>query len=480
MSKSSYAYEHEIAAKDARIAALESALYKKLSEAERSSIMRRESDVMEKRFFDLVEREVKYNKRIFEAMRQSEDWDAVKKEHVKKWRAEWKKEEEVLRGELRDFGELIIENTEQQRKMIVDGIDVDNLLLSLGMYDVMRSNTLYEDDLGGVDERLKDLRKKLRQNVASQKKFKENHSGYSNYVHCDEYWRFFYTGIRSFGTMVFDVLSENIVANVSKVGYDESLDKLMKTKTLCENYMKVRSKRKDGNVLFYTDYVNLKLEELKLTNDIHLLRERIKEERRIERERLADEMRAQKEFERELRKARADEEEARKALEKAELEAAKEKADAARFAKLQEQIDKLKAALKEAEERGQRIVSMAQQTRRGWVYIISNIGSFGEGVYKIGLTRRLDPMERVYELGDASVPFPFDVHAFIFSEDAPALETALHQAFDKYKVNSVNWRKEYFKVPLKAIKEKVAELGYEVDWEDYAYAPQFRDSILRK
>ena len=226
MSKSSYAYEHEIAAKDARIAALESALYKKLSETERSSIMRRESDVMEKRFLDLVEREVKYNKRIFEAMRQAEDWDAVKKEHVKKWRAEWKKEEEVLRGELRDFGELIIENTEQQRKMIVDGIDVDNLLLSLGMYDVMRSNILYEDDLGGVDERLKDLRKKLRQNVASQKKFKENHSGYSNYVHCDEYWRFFYTGIRSFGTMVFDVLSENIVANVSKVGYDESLGEL--------------------------------------------------------------------------------------------------------------------------------------------------------------------------------------------------------------------------------------------------------------
>lgn len=90
--------------------------------------------------------------------------------------------------------------------------------------------------------------------------------------------------------------------------------------------------------------------------------------------------------------------------------------------------------MKEAEERGQRIISMAQQTRRGWVYIISNIGSFGEGVYKIGLTRRLDPMERVYELGDASVPFPFDVHAFIFSEDAPVLETALHQAFDKYKV----------------------------------------------
>lgn len=480
MSKSSYAYEREIAAKDARIAELESALHKKLSERERFSVMSRESDVMEKRFFDLVDREVKYNRRIAEVMKMSLDWDATKKEYIKKWRSEWKKEEELLRGELRDFGELIIANTEQQRKMIVEGVDVDSLLLSLGMYDVMRSNTLYDDDFGGVDEGLKELRKKLKQNIKSQKKFKESHNGYSNYVNCDEYWRFFYTGIRSFGTMVFDVLSENIVANIPKVGYDESLDKLMKTKTLCENHMKVRSKRNEGNVLFYTDYVNLKLEELKLTSDIHLLRERIKEEKRIERERLADEMKAQREFERELRRARADEEEARKALERAQVEAAKEAADKERFAKLQGQIEKLQAALKEAEERGQRIMSMAQQTRQGWVYIISNIGSFGEGIYKIGLTRRLDPMERVYELGDASVPFPFDVHAFIFSEDAPALETALHQAFDRYKVNSVNWRKEYFKVPLEDIKAKVKELGYEVEFEDYAYAPQFRDSVLKK
>lgn len=231
---------------------------------------------------------------------------------------------------------------------------------------------------------------------------------------------------------------------------------------------------------FSDGYKALKMEEMELLFELEQLKQKDKERIQRQKELAREEAKAQKEFERELRKAQADEEKARKALEKAELEAAKEKADAARFAKLQEQIEKLKAALKEAEERGQRIMSMAQQTRRGWVYIISNIGSFGEGVFKIGLTRRLDPMERVYELGDASVPFPFDVHAFIFSEDAPALETELHQAFDKYKVNSVNWRKEYFKVSLDAIKEKVAELGYEVEWEDYAYAPQFRDSILKR
>ena len=227
-------------------------------------------------------------------------------------------------------------------------------------------------------------------------------------------------------------------------------------------------------------YKALKMEEMELLYDLDQLKQKEKEKYHKWKEQAREEAKAQKEFERELRKAQADEEKARKSLEKAELQAAKEKENAKRFAKLQEQIEKLKAALKEAEERGQRIMSMAQQTRRGWVYIISNIGSFGEGVYKIGLTRRLDPMERVYELGDASVPFPFDVHAFIFSEDAPALETALHQAFDKHKVNSVNWRKEYFKVSLNDIKKKVTELGYKVEWEDYAYAPQFRDSMLRR
>jgi hypothetical protein len=104
---------------------------------------------------------------------------------------------------------------------------------------------------------------------------------------------------------------------------------------------------------------------------------------------------------------------------------------------------------------------MAQQTKRGHVYIISNVGSLGENVYKVGLTRRLDPTERVRELGDASVPFPFDVHAMLRSEDAPALETALHRRFVEKQVNKVNKRKEFFQVSLKDLKEVVYELGIE-------------------
>ncbi len=259
-------------------------------------------------------------------------------------------------------------------------------------------------------------------------------------------------------------------------GLQKSLDYLMELKVNTETQMCSAA----HNPYFTDEYMSLKIEEVKLRYSIDFRKQQIKEQLRKEKELAREEAKAQKEFERELRKAQADEDKARKALEKAQLEAAKEAANKERFAKLQEQIEKLQAALKEAEERGQRIMSMAQQTRRGWVYVISNIGSFGEGVYKIGLTRRLDPMERVYELGDASVPFPFDVHAFIFSEDAPALETALHQAFDDRKVNSVNWRKEYFRVSLDDIKKKVKELGYDVEFEDYPYAPQFRDSVSMK
>ena len=91
--------------------------------------------------------------------------------------------------------------------------------------------------------------------------------------------------------------------------------------------------------------------------------------------------------------------------------------------------------------------------------MISNIGSFGENVYKIGMTRRLDPMDRVKELGDASVPFSFDVHAIIFADDAPALETALHREFSHHRVNAVNLRKEFFRVDLKHIRTAVEKLS---------------------
>ena len=115
--------------------------------------------------------------------------------------------------------------------------------------------------------------------------------------------------------------------------------------------------------------------------------------------------------------------------------------------------------------------------KAGYVYIISNIGAFGENIYKIGMTRRLDPQERVDELGDASVPFNFDVHAMIFSDNAPALEAALHRAFEDKKVNMVNTRREFFNVTLDEIKKVVTEnFDKTVDFHDVPDAEQFRMS----
>jgi chromosome segregation ATPase len=112
----------------------------------------------------------------------------------------------------------------------------------------------------------------------------------------------------------------------------------------------------------------------------------------------------------------------------------------------------------------------------GYVYVISNIGAFGENVYKIGMTRRLEPMDRVRELGDASVPFPFDVHAIIFSQDAPNMEYQLHQVFDSERLNMINCRREFFKVPLSKIKEEAEKLGARVEFTMLAEAREYRES----
>lgn len=192
-----------------------------------------------------------------------------------------------------------------------------------------------------------------------------------------------------------------------------------------------------------------------------------------------EERQAQKDFEAAIKRANKKQEEAEKMLARKQQQLAIQQSED-KIQKLRDEIEALKFALKEAEEERQRAMSMAQQTKSGYVYIISNVGSFGEDVYKIGMTRRLDPMERVLELSNASVPFPFDVHAFIYSEDAPALETHLHRVFDKNKVNAINFRKEYYHVSLHDIKNAIAQKGYEVNFIDEPLAIQYKESILAR
>ena len=222
-------------------------------------------------------------------------------------------------------------------------------------------------------------------------------------------------------------------------------------------------------------YLDARLEELKWAVAVNQLQLQEREEQRRIREEIREEEKARREYEKAIREAEKEERMLQKAMQKArkELEAASEE----QKLELEQQIAELQEKLQEAESKEARALSMAQQTRRGHVYVISNIGSFGENVYKVGLTRRLVPQDRVRELGDASVPFPFDVHAMIFSEDAPSLETELHHRFQDSQMNKVNPRKEFFRFGIKDIKSTVDDLGIEAHWTMKAEAQEYRETL---
>lgn len=222
-------------------------------------------------------------------------------------------------------------------------------------------------------------------------------------------------------------------------------------------------------------YLDARLDELKWAVVVNELKLQEREEQRRIREQIREEEKARREYERAMKEAAKEEETIRKAMEKAQL--AIDKASAEQKAKYEAQLADLQVKLQEAEAKNQRALSMAQQTKSGHVYIISNVGSFGEEVFKIGMTRRLEPMDRVKELGDASVPFPFDVHAMIYSDDAPSLETALHKYFVRNQVNKVNPKKEFFRIPISEIRKEIDKRGLEVKWTMAAAASEYRETL---
>lgn len=229
------------------------------------------------------------------------------------------------------------------------------------------------------------------------------------------------------------------------------------------------------NASITTEYLNARLDELRWAVKVHYLLLEEREEQRQIKEAMREEERARREYERAIKDAEKEE----RILQKAMKEAQK-KLEAAGFeerVKYEQQLEELRQKLSLAEEKNQRALSMAQQTRKGHVYVISNIGSFGENVFKIGLTRRLEPLDRVKELGDASVPFKFDVHAMISCEDAPALEKSLHVKFKSAQVNKVNARKEFFRVSLLDIKDEIEKLGINAKWTLKAEAQEYRETI---
>lgn len=257
---------------------------------------------------------------------------------------------------------------------------------------------------------------------------------------------------------------------VAKVKYNNLDASIKRIRTSCEAISKLG---KIMSISISHTYMMLKIEEINIAFEYAQAKQREKEEQKAIREQMREEAKLQREIEEQRRKLQKEQTHYANAIAKLRMQLAENPDDAAlkaKLAELCEQYEETEKAIADVDYR-------AANHRAGYVYIISNIGSFGENIYKIGMTRRLDPTERIDELSDASVPFNFDIHAMIFTEDAPGLEAALHNAFEDRKLNLVNHRREFFNVTLDEIKEVVRK-NYDktVEFIDVADAEQFRVS----
>lgn len=266
----------------------------------------------------------------------------------------------------------------------------------------------------------------------------------------------------------FNTECDELISKVKYTNYDASLNRI---------YQSAEAISKLGTIMDISikhAYLNLKIEELRLAFEYQQKKQEEKEAQKAARAELREAAKLQKEIEAQRKKIEKEQTHYQTAYEHLLKQLEQSPEDTALLAKkaeLENQLQDIDKAIKDIDYR-------EANQRAGYVYVISNIGAFGPDVYKIGMTRRLDPQDRVDELGDASVPFNFDVHAMIFSDDAPALEAALHRAFEDRKLNMVNTRREFFHVTLDEIKDVVKKnFDKTVEFVDVPDAEQYRISL---
>lgn len=341
-------------------------------------------------------------------------------------------------------------------KNILDGYGDEYLLPTASLLDDLAEEYSYKD----AGQQLKKARKQIKAMI------KNGEAASCEYVELNRR-----QGAEGF---VIDAFNGKVDSILAKVKHDNA-GKL--SQAIFDAFIQVNFGGKAfRNARVTNEYRDARLEELRWAAIAHELRVQEREEQRRIREQIREEDKARREYEKAMREAEKEEELIKKAMEKAQRQAAE--ASAETRAKFEAQLAELESKLHEAEEKNQRAVSMAQMTKRGHVYVISNVGSFGDNIYKIGLTRRLEPYDRVKELGDASVPFSFDVHAMIMSDDAPGLEKRLHKHFIMNQVNKVNHRKEFFRAPLAEIRSELEAIGVEVKWTMASEAADYRETLV--
>ncbi len=355
----------------------------------------------------------------------------------------------------------------EQKKRYIIYLDDETLYQDFGLYTPvynLMNSEIYKDKLAVVRERQKTM---IKNNTAAN--FPSNFT-YNNSIA---------QGKKLVADNVKQILrafNNECEAIIDKVKFNnvESIRKrIIKS---CEDLNKLNSKMQ---ISITPSYLDLKLQEMNLCYEYALKKQEEKEEQKRIREEQREAQKLQKEIEEARKTSEKERTHYRNALHRIEVQM--QSATEIERTILEERHLEMQQQLDHIEEEIRKIDYREANQRAGYVYIISNIGSFGENIYKIGMTRRLEPMDRVDELGDASVPFAFDVHAMIFSDDAPALESALHRAFDDRKVNMINTRREFFNVTLEEI-EAVVKRNFDktVEFTKIPNAEQYRESQMMR
>ena len=261
------------------------------------------------------------------------------------------------------------------------------------------------------------------------------------------------------------------------------LDKAIKDiKAIISKYQKIAT---DGNqsiattvTKFIGEIEYLFIEAIKIEYEYYIQKERIKEEQKARRDQMRQEAAERKILEEERKKVEQEEEKYKNEIINIKDQLAATD-DELMIKQLEERIAKIQAQLGEVEKKKEDIIKL-QHGQAGYIYILSNLGSFGENTFKVGMTRRIDPQDRVDELGSASVPFKFDVHSLIFSNNATDLEYKLHKQLNNKKVNKVNLRKEFFNATIDELEDLVYSLEPSAEFNRTMLAEQYYQSMAVK
>lgn len=318
---------------------------------------------------------------------------------------------------------------------------------------------------------IRELRNRYRQNQREiQKVFTKYESRYTTKAN---------SAIYKLMVIAMEAELQNILSTLSHGKLDKAIDTI---KDITKRYYEVAV---EGNQniaptmkKFIAEIEFLFVESIKVEYEYYVKKEQEREEQRAIREQMKQEAEERKALEAEKKKVEQEEFKYNTQIDQL-TEKLRETVDDSKLKQLEERIAQLQAQMEEVKKKKSEIINL-QNGKAGYVYVISNLGSFGENVFKVGMTRRQEPMDRIKELSNASVPFEFDVHSLIFSQDAVELENTLHKKLNNKRVNKVNLRKEFFKVSIDELEQLVMQHDPTAEFKRTMLAEQYYQSINRK